>query len=78
MHGTGLGETYLRLGQVRSDMKDAAGAAAAWKRSYANYERSKSVSGEQTFFKACCHASLAGLAGRSGSGVSAARGSGSG
>ena len=28
----GLGETYLRLGQVRCDMKNLAGAAAAWKR----------------------------------------------
>ena len=30
--------------------------------------------GEQTFFRACCHAGLAGLAGRPGSGVSAAEG----
>ena len=30
-----LGETYLRLGQVRCDMEDAAGAADAWKRACA-------------------------------------------
>ena len=35
---------------------------------------SKSLTGEQTFFLACCHAGLAGLAGRPGSGVSAAEG----
>jgi eukaryotic-like serine/threonine-protein kinase len=73
-YGAGLGETYLRLGQVRYDMADPAGAADAWKRACANYERSNSLSGEQTFFQACCHAGLAGLAGRPGSGVSATQG----
>ena len=69
-----LGESYLRLGQVRCDMKNPAGAAAAWKRACAHYEGSKSLSGERTFFLACCHAGLAGLAGRPGSGLSAAEG----
>jgi serine/threonine protein kinase/tetratricopeptide (TPR) repeat protein len=73
-YGAGLGETYLRLGQVRYDMADPAGAADAWKRACANYERSNPLSGEQTFFQACCHAGLAGLAGRPGSGVSATQG----
>jgi tetratricopeptide (TPR) repeat protein len=73
-YGAGLGETYLRLGQVRCDMDDAAGAAAAWNRACANYDRSKPLSGEQTFFQACCHAGLAGLAGRPGSAVSASQG----
>ena len=41
----GLGETYLRLGQVRCDMKNLAGAAAAWKRACAHYDGSKSLDG---------------------------------
>jgi serine/threonine protein kinase/tetratricopeptide (TPR) repeat protein len=69
-----LGETYLRLGQVRCDMENLTGAAAAWKRACAHYDGNKSRSGEHTFFLACCHAGLAGLAGRPGSGVSAAEG----
>jgi hypothetical protein len=68
----GLGETYLRLGQVSCDMKNLAGAADAWKLACAHYDGSKSLGSEQTFFRACCHAGLAGLAGRTGSGVSAA------
>ena len=40
----------------------------------AHYDGSKSLTGEHTFFLACCHAGLAGLAGRPGSGVSAAEG----
>ena len=74
LYGAGLGETYLRLGQVRCDMADPAGAAAAWKRAVAKYAGTKSLSGEHTFFQACCHAGLAGLAGRPGSGVSAVEG----
>ena len=69
-----LGETYLRLGQVRCDLEDLAGAAAAWKRASGHYDKSKSLIGEQTFLLACCHASLAGLAGRPGSAVSTAEG----
>src|SRR5262249_16254659 len=69
-----LGETFLRLGQVRCDMQDLAGAAAAWKRAREQYDGSESRDGEQTFFLACCHAALAGLAGRAGSGLSAAQG----
>jgi eukaryotic-like serine/threonine-protein kinase len=69
-----LGETYLRLGQVRCEMDKLAGAAAAWKRACAHYDGTKPLNGEHTFLLACCHAGLAGLAGRSGSGVSAAEG----
>jgi hypothetical protein len=69
-----LGETFLRLGQVRCDMQDLAGAAAAWRRACAQYHGNKSLSEEHTFFLACCHAGLAGLAGRPGSGVTAAQG----
>ena len=70
----GLGETYLRLGQVRCDLEDLAGAAGAWKRACAHYEANRSLGGEDTLFLACCHACLAGLAGRAGSGMSAADG----
>jgi serine/threonine-protein kinase len=69
-----LGETYLRLGQVRFDMKNLAGAAAAWKRGRQHYEANKSLIGEQTFFLACCRAGLAGIADQPGSGVSVAEG----
>jgi eukaryotic-like serine/threonine-protein kinase len=68
------GETNLRLGQVLCDMKDLSGAAAAWKRACERYEGIKSPNGQQTFRLACCHASLAGLAGRPGSGISTAEG----
>ena len=73
-HRAGLGETYLRLGQVRYAMANPAGAAAAWKRALTLYDGSKSISSEETFFRACCHAGLAGLAARPGSGISAAEG----
>ncbi len=70
----GLGDVYLRLGQVRFSMENLAGAATAWKRACAIYDGAKSVSGEHTFIRGCCHAGLAGLAGRPGSGVAAAEG----
>jgi tetratricopeptide (TPR) repeat protein len=69
-----LGEKYLRLGQVHYALENLAGAAAAWKRALANYDRSKILTGMDTFSWACCHACLAGLAGRPGSGVSALEG----
>jgi tetratricopeptide (TPR) repeat protein len=69
-----LGETFLRLGLVRLDMKNLAGAAAAWNTACAHYDRVKSLQGEQIFFMSCCHACLAGLAGRPGSGVPTAEG----
>jgi tetratricopeptide (TPR) repeat protein len=67
-------ETYLRLGQVRCDMKDLAGAADAWKRACAQLDGARSLGPEGTFRLACGHACLADLAGRPGSGVSAADG----
>jgi tetratricopeptide (TPR) repeat protein len=69
-----LGETYLRLGQVRCDLGNTAEAAAAWTLARAQYDAIKSLNGERTFLRACCHGGLAGLAGRPGSGVSAAEG----
>jgi hypothetical protein len=71
---SGLGETYLRLGQVRSDLENLAGAAAAWKHASACYDGIESLSSDYTFIRACCHAGLARLAGRLGSGVSAEEG----
>jgi len=70
----GLGETYLRLGQVRRDLKNLAAAADAWKRACAHYDGNKSLNPQHTFLLACCHAGLAGLAGRPGSGTSEAEG----
>jgi tetratricopeptide (TPR) repeat protein len=70
----GLVETYLRTGQVQYDAKDLAAAAASWKRAIALYEGLKLPSGDETFLKACLHASLSELANRQGSGVSADKG----
>ena len=53
------------------DAGDFAGASAAWRRALSLYDGLKSPSGEQTFFRSCCHAGLSGLAARPGSGVSA-------
>ena len=71
---SGLGETYLRLGQVRYDLENLAGAAAAWKQACACYDGIESLISDYTFIRACCHAGLAGLAGRMNSGLSAAEG----
>ena len=68
------GETHLRLGQVLCDLKNLSGAAAAWKRACECYDGIESPTSQRTFILACCHASLAGLAGRPGSGVSATEG----
>ena len=67
----GLAETELRTGQVFLDAGDLAGASAAWRRAIALYDGLKSPTGEQTFLRSCCHAGLAGLAARPGSGISA-------
>jgi eukaryotic-like serine/threonine-protein kinase len=69
-----LGESYLRIGQVRFDMENLVGAATAWKRASAHYDGIKSLTADHTFIRACCHAGLAGLAGRPASGVTAAEG----
>ncbi len=68
----GLGETYLRLGQVHCDMEKLAAASTAWKRALTHFDGYKSPRADYTFIRACCHAGLAGLAGRPGSGVSTA------
>ena len=66
----GLCDTYLRLGQLRRDLENLAGAADAWKHASDQHDSNRSPDGANTFLIACCHAGLAGLAGRPGSGVS--------
>ena len=68
-----LAEILLRDGQVRAGQGDApAGAAGAWRRSLSIYDGMRSLTGEQMFFPGgCCHACLSGLAGRTGSSISA-------
>ncbi|MGO9913266.1 MAG: protein kinase domain-containing protein [Isosphaeraceae bacterium] len=70
----GLAKACLRLGQVHYEMKDLGGAAAAWKRALVHFGAIKSLDNWDTFLMACCHAGLAGVAGRPGSEVSAAEG----
>ena len=69
-----LAETFLRDGQVRVGQGDLAGAAAAWRRSLSIYDGMSSLTGEQLFFRVCCHACLSSLAGRPGSGLPAETG----
>jgi hypothetical protein len=68
-----LAETYTNRGLARRDVGDPAGAAADARRALALWDGLPSRTGRQCFGTACCHAALAGLAGRPGSGVSAAK-----
>jgi tetratricopeptide (TPR) repeat protein/tRNA A-37 threonylcarbamoyl transferase component Bud32 len=70
----GLAQTYLRSGQVQVDDGDLAAASATWRRAIALHDGLKSPNGELSFSRSCCHAALAGIAGRPGSGVSAEEG----
>ena len=70
-----LAEGYLRFGQARRAKGDHAGAASDWKRAIALLQAIPGLNGEYTFFHACCHAALAGLAGEDGAGISAAEAS---
>ena len=70
----GLAETHLRTGQVYLEAGDLADTSVAWRRAIELYDGLKSLNGEQTFFRSCCHAGLAGLAGLPGSEVPAADG----
>jgi len=60
-----------RRGLARRDLNDSAGAAADTRRALALCEGLPPRSGRDLFETACCHAALAGLAGRAASGVSA-------
>jgi tetratricopeptide (TPR) repeat protein/tRNA A-37 threonylcarbamoyl transferase component Bud32 len=71
-YARGLAETLLRSGSVRAAAGDAAGAAADWRRAAGLYAAHPPAKGEPAIFSACCHGSLSGLAGVSGSRVSAA------
>jgi eukaryotic-like serine/threonine-protein kinase len=70
-HSGVLAEILLRDGQVRAGQGDPVGAARAWGRSLSIYDGMRSLTGEQMFFRACCHACLSGLASRAGSNIAA-------
>jgi serine/threonine protein kinase/tetratricopeptide (TPR) repeat protein len=63
-----------RRGLARSTSGDSVGAAADARRALALYQGLPSRSREDAFNEGCCHALLAGLAGRDGTGVSAGQG----
>ena len=69
-----LAWSFRRRGLARRALGDPAGAAADARRALSLLEGLPSRSGEDWFETACCHAALAGLAGRDGAGVSAAEG----
>jgi eukaryotic-like serine/threonine-protein kinase len=71
---SGLAESLVRSGQVRWLANDAVGAAADWRRAVGLYEGLPPRSGEDAILEACCHAMLSGLAGLSGSGMTASDG----
>jgi hypothetical protein len=67
-----LAWSLRRRGLARRDLGDLAGAAADARRALGLYEALPSPAGRLWIETACAHAALVGLAGRSGSGVSAA------
>jgi tetratricopeptide (TPR) repeat protein len=71
----GLAESRLRSGQLSRSTGDIAGAAAEWRAAIALYEKLPPRSEEIALLEACCHASLSGVAGLTGSGVSMSDGS---
>jgi tetratricopeptide (TPR) repeat protein len=74
LYRANLGETYLRLGQIRREMGKLMDAATALRRACEHYDAIKSLAEINTFFRACSHASLSGLGGVAGSGVSSPEG----
>src|SRR5262249_37412178 len=66
-----LAESYLNRGMARRALGDAAGAAADLREAMALFETEPSRWNERWFLSGCAHAALAGLAGRTGYGVSA-------
>jgi serine/threonine-protein kinase len=69
-----LAESYLRSGQVLSDLGDPRSSVFAWRHAIELYDEVTSSEPSHMFLLACCHASLAGLAGRPDSGVPAEEG----
>jgi eukaryotic-like serine/threonine-protein kinase len=70
----GLAESYLRLGQACHAEGNFVGAAAASKRGVALCQETSRQDGASAFVHACIRASLAQLAGKGGSGLSAEEG----
>jgi hypothetical protein len=70
-----LASSLRRRGLARAGMGDVAGAAADARRALGLYDGLPSRSGMEWYQTACCHAALAGLAGRGGPGLSAAEAS---
>ena len=69
-----LAFSLRRRGLARRDLGDPAGSAADVRRALELFDGLPYRQGEQWFETACCHATLAGLAGLDGAGVSAAEG----
>jgi hypothetical protein len=63
-----------KRGLARRDLGDPAGAAADARRALTLFRGLPTLGPEESFGTACCHAVLAGLAGREGAGVSATDG----
>ncbi len=74
LYRASLAENCLNRGLARRALGDPAGAAADVRRAVALYDALPSRSVEEWFLSACAHAALAGLAGRAGTGTSAAEG----
>jgi tetratricopeptide (TPR) repeat protein len=72
MYRSDLAGSYRDRGLARRDLGDLAGAAADARRALALWDSLPSRTGQEWFETACARAALAGLAGRDGSGVSAA------
>jgi tetratricopeptide (TPR) repeat protein len=68
----GLAGNYLNRGLARRALGDTTGAVADLRRALGLYQALPSRSGEHWFLFACSQAALSSLAGRAGSGVSAA------
>jgi tetratricopeptide (TPR) repeat protein len=68
-----VGSTWRRA-LTRAQLGDMAGASADIRRALKVSDGLFSRSGRHVYLTACCHSALAGLAGRAGSGVSAADG----
>ena len=66
-----MGECRLRSGQLRVAAGDLPGAVADWRAAMASYEvlPARERDGEPAMFEAGCHAMLASVAGRAGSGI---------
>jgi len=74
VHRDYIAGSLRRRGQTLGDLGDPAGAAADVRRALTLFDGLQPPSSWGYIETACCHATLAGLAGRAGSGVSAAEG----